>query len=130
MFLHLEFLGKDSLTKEDKIIFKIKRAKFSLEIYCESNFYKFKIRKGKKIIKEFSISDKKLGNNTSAIEIKSFFYSTDLERQEIILNFGYNGACCFIICDFEKINFELLNPIGETEDHFSMFWYELEDLLL
>ena len=82
MFLNLEFLGKDILTKEDKLIFRIKKSKFYLEIYCQSNFYNFKIKKGKKIIKEFGISDKKLGNNAPAIEIKSFAFVQELEKQE------------------------------------------------
>jgi hypothetical protein len=127
MFLNLEFLGKDSLTKEDKLIFRIKKTKFYLEIYCKSGFYDFKIKKGKKIIKEFCISDKKLGNNTPAIEIKSFSYIQDLDKQDIFLNLGYNGACCFLICDLEKINFDLTNPIGETVENFIFFWDDLDD---
>lgn len=127
MFLNLEFLGKDGLTKEDKLIFRVKKSKFYLEIYCESSFYNFKIKKGKKIIKEFVISDKKLGNNTPAIEIKSFAFVNELEKQDVFLNLGYNGACCFLMCDFEKMNFELINPIGETVDNFMFFWDDLED---
>jgi len=127
MLLNLEFLGKDDATKEDRLIFKSKKNKCFLEVCCESNFYKFKIKKGKKIVKEFGISDKKLGNNTPAIEIKSFYYNSDLERQDIILNLGYNGSCCFVLSDYEKISLDLLNPIGETEDSFVFFWDDLED---
>lgn len=127
MFLNLEFLGKDGLTKEDKLIFRIKKSKFYLEIYCQSSFYNFKIKKGKKIIRDFDISDKKLGNNTPAIEIKSFTFIQELEKQDIFLNLGYNGAGCFLFCDFEKISFDLTNPIGETVESFVVFWDDLED---
>ncbi len=127
MFLNLEFLGKNGLTKEDRLVFRIKKSKFYLEIYCQSNFYNFKITKGKKVIKEFSISDKKLGNNTPAIEIKSFGFVQELDVQDIFLNLGYNGAVCFLSCDSEKINFDLTNPIGETVENFMFFWDDLED---
>lgn len=127
MFLNLEFLGKDGLTKEDKLVFRIKKSKFYLEIYCQSIFYNFKIKKGKKIIRDFDISDKKLGNNTPAIEIKSFTFIQELEKQDIFLNLGYNGAGCFLFCDLEKISFDLTNPIGETVESFVVFWDDLED---
>jgi hypothetical protein len=127
MFLNLEFLGKDDLTNEDNLVFKVKKSKISLEICSESNFYKFKVKKGKKELKNVSVSDKKLGNNTPSIEIKSFYYNSQTKREEIIINLGYNGACCCIFFDMERIDVYFLNPIGEAAEEFIMFLDDFED---
>ena len=75
MLFNLVFFGKDETTKEDKIIFSLDSLELNLEIFCEKKKYFFVIKKKEEKIKEFSISDKKIGNNKPGIEIASLIYS-------------------------------------------------------
>lgn len=125
MLLGLDFLGKDEKTKEDRILFSLKKYKCQLEIFSESNYYNFIFFRKNKVIKKFSVSDKEIGNNKSAIEIKSFLLNKELNREEMVLNLGYNGAFSFIYIEDEIFNIEIINPICETIEHFTIF---LDDL--
>lgn len=125
MFFNLIFLGKDEETKEDKAIFDLDGLKISLEVLSDKKKYFFTIKKGNEKLKEFSISDKKLGNNKPAIEIKSLFYNVTNEREELILNLGYNGSTAFIHENKDGVNIELINPIGETIKDLFYFYEEL-----
>jgi len=127
MLLSLEFLGKDEKTKEDKVLFFLKKYKCFLEVFCDSNNYNFTFFRKNKRIKRFSVSDKLIGNNKPAIEIKSFFINKELNREEMVLNLGYNGAFSFIYIEDEIFNIEIINPICETIEHFTIF---LDDLLM
>jgi len=125
MFFNLIFLGKDEETKEDKAIFDLDGLKISLEVLSDKKKYFFTIKKGNEKLKEFSISDKKLGNNKPAIEIKSLFYNSVSEREELILNLGYNGSTAFIHENKDGVTIELINPIGETIKDLFYFYEEL-----
>ena len=125
MFFNLNFLGKDENTKEDKAVFDLDGLGISLEVLSDKKKYFFIIRKGQDKLKEFSISDRKLGNNKSAIEIKSLFYSVLNKREELVLNLGYNGSAAFIHENKDGINIELLNPIGETVKELFYFYEDL-----
>ena len=43
----------------------------------------------------------------------------------MVLNLGYNGAFSFIYIEDEIFNIEIINPICETIEHFTIF---LDDL--
>ena len=122
------FRSTDAETKEDKVIFHLSDLKATFEVYVDKKKYFFLLKDEKeKIIKDFSLSDKKLGNNTSSIEVKQLFYSELNQREELILNLGYNGATAFIYSDNSGINIEILNPIGETVKNILYFY---EDFLV
>ena len=125
MFFNLIFLGKDEDTKEDKAIFNLNGLGIRLEILSDKKKYFFTIKRKEEILKEFSISDKKLGNNKPAIEIKSLFYNSLNSREELVLNLGYNGSNAFINESKDGITIELTNPIGETIKDLFYFYEEL-----
>ena len=125
MFFNLIFLGKDEQSKEDKAVFDLDGLGIKLEVLSEKKKCFFIIRKGQDILKEFSISDKKLGNNKSAIEIKSLFYNITNQREELIINLGYNGSTAFISENKDGITIELINPIGETVKELFYFYDDL-----
>ena len=125
MFFNLIFFGKDESTKEDKIIFLLDGLKIKLEIFLEKKKYFFVLKKDNEVVKEFSISDKKMGNNKPAIEISSLFYNSEMDREEIVLNIGYNGSSVFIFENKNGITMELINPIGETIKQLFYFYDEL-----
>jgi hypothetical protein len=126
MFFNLIFLGKDANTNEDKIIFKLSNLEINLEIYADKKKYFFLLKdKTGKDLKSFSLSDKKLGNNKSAIEIRGLVYNDINKREELFLNLGYNGASAFIYSDKDGINIELINPIGETVKNLLYYYDDL-----
>ena len=125
MLFNLIFLGKNEETREDKAIFDLKGLGISLEILSDKKKYFFIIKRKNDKLKEFSISDKKLGNNKPAIEIKGLFYNELSEREELILNLGYNGSTAFIYNNKDGITIELINPIGETIENLFYFYEEL-----
>ena len=125
MFFNLIFLGKDETTKEDKVTFALDGLGISLEIFCDKKKYFFVVSKQNETLKEFSISDKKIGNNKPGIEIKSLFYSDINQREELNLNLGFNGSSAFLFENKHGISIELINPIGET---IKAIFYFYEDL--
>lgn len=127
MFFNLIFLGKDVNTGEDKIVFKLNGLKLFLEVFVDKKKYIFVIRNTDRKIKDFSISDKKLGNNKPAIELKSLTQSEENNRDELIINLGYNGSNAFIFNNKDGINIELINPIGETIKNTFYFYDDLSE---